>query len=406
MHRRLLAGGTLGMLAVLLALFMAAGVAEEERTDASGQWKYVLEEACATITGYVEEPGGDLVIPGEVDGFAVTAVGEDALLGCVDLTGVTFPDGLVSIGEGAFYDCESLVSVIFPDGLHSIGDYAFMNCGRLVAVAFPDSLAFIGDRAFANCESLPGAAIPKSVVTLGANPFYGGGAMKRIDVAADNPEYVSVDGVLFDKEQKTLVAYPAGKPGKAYAIPQGVLHIGENAFTGCSGLTAVTFPDSLLSIGESAFASCGLISVALPKGMTSISDWTFSDCRGLTGVTFPGGLVSIGEAAFFWCASLTEVSFPDGLVSIGKIGSREPFEFGAFQSSGLTRVFLPDGLQFIGNRTFKNCANLSGAFIPDSVTDIGEDAFVGCGALAIFAAEGCFAEQYAKENGIPYVILD
>ena len=51
MRRMSLNGKMIGILAVVLALFMAAGVAEEERTDAGGQWKYVLEDGGATITG-------------------------------------------------------------------------------------------------------------------------------------------------------------------------------------------------------------------------------------------------------------------------------------------------------------------------------------------------------------------
>ena len=62
MHKKLLIGKMLGVLAVLLALSMAVGVAEEERTDASGQWKYVLEDGGAIITGHMEEPPEDLVL--------------------------------------------------------------------------------------------------------------------------------------------------------------------------------------------------------------------------------------------------------------------------------------------------------------------------------------------------------
>jgi len=54
MRRKLLNGKMMGMLAVILALFMAVGVAEEERTDASGQWKYVLEDGGATIRDIIK----------------------------------------------------------------------------------------------------------------------------------------------------------------------------------------------------------------------------------------------------------------------------------------------------------------------------------------------------------------
>ncbi|MCL2866530.1 MAG: hypothetical protein FWF47_02080, partial [Clostridia bacterium] len=77
MCRKLLNGKIIIVFTVLLALIMAAGVAEEERTDASGQWKYALEDGGATITGYAEEPQGALVIPGGLDGHPVRRIGED-----------------------------------------------------------------------------------------------------------------------------------------------------------------------------------------------------------------------------------------------------------------------------------------------------------------------------------------
>ena len=54
MRSKLLNGKMIGILAVLLVLFMAAGVAEEERTDAGGQWKYALEDGEAERTGYLK----------------------------------------------------------------------------------------------------------------------------------------------------------------------------------------------------------------------------------------------------------------------------------------------------------------------------------------------------------------
>jgi hypothetical protein len=73
-------------------------------------------------------------------------------------------------------------------------------------------------------------------------------------VDAFNPSYSSVDGVLFDKNQKVLIQYPWGRVG-GYAIPSGVISIGE-AFFGCSGLTSVTIPASITLIEILAFYDC------------------------------------------------------------------------------------------------------------------------------------------------------
>jgi hypothetical protein len=136
-----------------LMLFMAAGIAEEERTDASGQWKYVLEGGDAVLTGYVEEPSGDLVIPDELDGYPVTVIGDYVFSYCRNITSVVVPDGVTSIGDWAFRACVALTSVIIPDSVLNIGD-AFSACIRLVGVTLPDSVLYIGDDAFDWCDKI------------------------------------------------------------------------------------------------------------------------------------------------------------------------------------------------------------------------------------------------------------
>ena len=88
---------------------VVASVKMEERTDASGQWKYVLEGGGVTITGWVEEPSGGIILPGELDGVPVTGIGAKAFYDCMRLTGVTIPDSVTDIGSDAFDKCENLI---------------------------------------------------------------------------------------------------------------------------------------------------------------------------------------------------------------------------------------------------------------------------------------------------------
>ena len=121
---------TIGILAVVLILFMAVGVAEEERTDASGQWKYVLEDGGATIMERVEIPTGDLVIPSKLDGYPVTYIYGITDTEC-DVTSVTIPAGVTRIGTSAFYGCSGLTSVTIPESVTYFGRNAFLHCDSL-----------------------------------------------------------------------------------------------------------------------------------------------------------------------------------------------------------------------------------------------------------------------------------
>ena len=58
--------------------------------------------------------------------------------------------------------------------------------------------------------------------------------------------------------------------------------VGENAFSGCTGLTEIAIPDSVTSIGDHAFDGCtGLKTITIPESVTSIGNGTFDNCNNL-----------------------------------------------------------------------------------------------------------------------------
>ena len=157
------------------------------------------------------------------------------------------------------------------------------------------------------------------------------------------------------------------------SLPNGLTHIGGNAFNSCTSLTSVTIPNNVTSIGGSAFYYCiGLTSVTIPNSVTSIGGRAFYYCTGLTSVTIPNSVTSIGGSAFYYCISLTTATIGNSVTSI---------EDCAFSScSGLTSITIPNSVTSIGGRAFHSCG-LTSVTIPNSVTSIGEYAFSGCSGL-------------------------
>ena len=240
---------------------------------------------------------------------SVTSIGKEAFYGCTGLTSVTIPNSVTSIGHYAFYETawynnqpDGLVyagnvaykykgtmpnntSVTIKEGTVGIAGSAFYGCTGLTSIEIPNSVTSIGAHAFSGCTGLTSIEIPNSVTSIGAYAFSDCTGLTSINVAEDNLNYASIDGVLYSKDKKTLRVYPQGKTG-SFTIPNSVTSIGDGAFDGCEGLTSVTIPNSVTSIGEDAFYGCtGLTSITIPNSVTSIGEWAFDGCKGLTSMT-------------------------------------------------------------------------------------------------------------------------
>jgi len=197
-----------------------------------------------------------------------------------------------------------------------IGDTAFMGCVGLKSVVIPDSVTKIGFAAFDGCIGLTSVEIPSSVTEIGDQAFAGCTRLKSFQVDPNNDSYCAIDGVLFSKDKKQLVAYPCAKSNE-FEIPYGVTEIKGGAFDCSSNLTSITIPDSVTKIGGSAFAFCiGLTSVTIPNSVTKIGCFAFAACTGLTQVTIPDSVTEIGWDAFCECTSLTSVSIGNSVTKI------------------------------------------------------------------------------------------
>ena len=282
---------------------------------------------------------------------------------------VVLSKSLKEIGDYAFYNCYNLVSMNIPVGVTSIGKYAFYYCKALTSITLPNSVTSIGISAFYNCHNLTSVTIPNSVTSIGEYAFFRCDALTSINVDVNNPNYCSIDGVLFDKNQTTLIKYPRGKQGASYIIPNSVTSIGDDAFYGCDALTSVTIPNSVTSIGNSAFRDCcALTSITIPNSVTSIGNSTFSGCDALTSVTIPNSVTSIGNSAFKNCKKLTSITIPNSVTSIGN---------GAFSGcDALTSITIPNSVRSIGEYAFWPCNKLT------SVTIENEEGKVAIGMSA------------------------
>ncbi len=202
--------------------------------------------------------------------------------------------------------------------IQAIADGAFSKNVSLQSTVLPPTLELIGRGAFSECGSLKSISIPNNVRYIGKAPFAACNLLTEIKVSPGNSKYSDIDGVLFDKEIKTLIQVPAGKSGN-YKILDTVTLIDEAAFAECSRLESIMIPDTVTKIAKAAFAGCKQIKeIKLPNSLKSISEGTFVGCSNLTKITIPESVTAIEDGAFAHCSNLISVTFKGSPPLTGK----------------------------------------------------------------------------------------
>ena len=107
--------------------------------------------------------------------------------------------------------------------------------------------------------------ISNSVRSISDYTFQACKNLSTITVDGGNAHFVTVGGVLFDRNKTTLYRYPPAMGGEQYTIPEGTRTILSTAFAYCKSLGSVTVPNSVASLKYSAFMNCANLSVAYFK---------------------------------------------------------------------------------------------------------------------------------------------
>lgn len=183
------------------------------------------------------------------------------LLNCLDnnITEANLPNEITIIGKGAFKDCISLKSINLSESVTKIGNDAFKGCISLQSVNIKKNVTEIIKGAFKGCKSLINIRIPQKTTKIGKGVFTGCTLLQSIEVCPSNQFYTSINGVLLNKEQTTIIKYPPMKNDNEYSIPNGITKIEYDAFQDCISLESVHIPESITRIPRFVFSGCTLL---------------------------------------------------------------------------------------------------------------------------------------------------
>ncbi|MDO4621180.1 MAG: leucine-rich repeat domain-containing protein [Lachnospiraceae bacterium] len=409
-YRNWLTAFSCGMMLLMPGIVLGAD--SEPETLTYGDFSYTVnEDKTVTITDW-DSYASSVSIPESIDGMPVTTIGSNTFM-MKDFEYLTIPASVTTLEESAFFSCDKLKEVKIPD----------------------------------------------TVVNTTGNPFGACDSLTEFTVSPEHPVFAVIDGVLFEKSEKVLVAYPAGRKEDSYEVPNGISTIGYRAFSGVESLKKISLPDTITTINAYAFASCkSLKDIELPENLTTLGSCAFYLCSSLKSIELPASLETIEDRnPFVECSSLsgltvaegnsvftlednvlfdvanhtlvaylqtrkgTSYEVPDGITAIG--GS-------AFEScSDLTKITLPQTVESIGRNAFSSCRSLKNLELPKNVTSIGERAFALCDSLeSLYLSEkiteigryafsysknltlhverDSYAANYAKENDLTYAYPD
>lgn len=375
---------------------------------------------------------GDITIPSkivykEVE-YRVSSVADRAFADCGNLTKVVFPEEMDRLGSdlflyaiyldevqlpkkvkswaasSEFYQCDYLKKIILPSGLKKIGTDMFTNCESLEELVIPEGVESIESFVVAGTKSLKTVKLPSTVTSIETDAFnqrlanmnfdksdwyytqygleYSYSNFSSIVVDEANPNYKSVDGILYTKDGKSLICCPRGKEG-VIKVADGTEEILPYAFYGCSKAEEVVLPASLRRFAGYSYSPelsgafswmLNLSKINLPEGIERIGAKTFRTTLKLNHVKMPNSLKYLGKA-FSTIGYMPDA--PDSmLVSI----DWQDAEVDTIVSQAITKqphfqVTLPKHLRYLGEGAFEGCPVPTQLIIPENIEYFGQNIF-------------------------------
>ncbi len=322
-----------------------------------------------------------------VTGNGINMLNEYAFAQCTKLESITIPSTMMEIGVAPFLSCENLKEIVVEDGNRHFAALTSTMLGRvnqkqyeinraagmeeaeakrqaadtLVVLAngvegdvvIPEGVKELAVGAVYGCNQMMTVTLPSTLVKVntGGDPsnFSMCDALRSIAVAADNPLYCASDGILYSKDNTSLIKLPE-QCGTTVSVPQGVTRIEVYAAEMNGALECLKLPNTLKTIEKYAFYDCEKLKQVTLGGVKTIENSAFAECTALERIRIPRSCTRLGENAFS-DAGLTQLHLPLN-------GSLKTLETGVFSGTNLKTVVIPSSVTKIKERALAGMGQL------------------------------------------------
>lgn len=349
----------------------------------SGDFEYSVTSE-GTVLTLCSSTADKIEVPETIDGNTITKIYPACFSTC-NAAEIILPDTITELREMAFYNCPKLKSVTIPASVKIIGNNAFDNCKMLESVELCGAET-IGSQIFYNCDAL------KKFTAAGClkewnddEPFIFCPSLEEINIGEGDGNYCSQDGVLYNKDKSTLVAYPQNKSGKSFKAPASVNEIAQSAFAKAINLEKVELPD-----------------------VKVIKSYAFEDCPKLSSVTLSDKLTEIGSDAFYSCMKLKSLRVPESLETIGTCAFGFYHNDNATAANGEQSDLIVDGFKLYAPKdstAYKFAKDSGITVITDTISIFGKNmdsrflaVLVGIIAAVVLAVIGIFTGRNLKKK--------
>ena len=315
-----------------------------QKTDEEFNIPATVTEITYLISNYLEK----INIP-----YGVTFIQKIASPKLEDLI---LPDSVTELGDGALSGNIALKKLVLSKNLTEIGLAWLAGCESLTSLELPDCITGIGFEDFDGLASLKTITVGKNFQYISGDGLDGCTSLTDIIIDPENPYLCFVDGVVFDKEMKTIEYYPAGKTDTVYTVPDGVEKIYYHAFYDNNYITEVNIPASVSWIASQ--------SKVWPVGL-------FFKCNRLKAINVDdNNEIYFSEDGVLFENGEIYVSYDDGVPSTihretGEV-SLHHYPSGKTEKS----YTVPSYVSTVWSDSLRDCQSLTTLYFPSTVTFI------------------------------------